>query len=99
MGDALTAAKKFKRALRNETGAKFKLEELRAFADAGVLDIIQRIEAEELKAGWLAKPLPTSSETGGSTSDGTGGRRTSGRSPAMTPALDRSAIAALVAGI
>ena len=95
MGDIQTLAKKFKRALRNETGAKFGLEELRAFADHGALDILQKAEAEELKAAWAERRHLTSSATTGSTSDAMAAPPMSGRSRPTTPELDRSAIAAL----
>ena len=98
MSSLSTVAKKFKRALRNETGTSFSLHELRTLAEAGALDSLQRAETEELKATWAAKHHPTSSATSGSTSGATVNRPKSGKSPVTTPTLDRSAIAALGAG-
>lgn len=46
---------KFRRALRNETGATFTHEELVAFAHAGALELATRAENEELLA---LHPIP-----------------------------------------
>ena len=45
-------AKKYRSALRNNKGARFTAEELRQLAEAGMLDLVQAAEAEELKAQW-----------------------------------------------
>lgn len=41
-------ASKFRRALRNGTGASFTLEQLRLMADAGILNQLAQLEADEL---------------------------------------------------
>src|SRR3546814_10351608 len=43
-------AKKCRRALRNETGIKFTLDELRALVDIGSYDLIMQAEAEEIRS-------------------------------------------------
>ena len=87
-----TIAKKFRRALRNGTGATFTPEQLKELAEIGLLKTLAILEAEEL---CPAKIHPTSSETTGSTNGATANPR-SGKSPRTNlPHLDRSSIAAL----
>lgn len=43
-------AAKFRRALRNETGASFTLDQLRELAEAGFLNHLAQLESEELCA-------------------------------------------------
>jgi hypothetical protein len=87
-------ASKLRRALRNETGVHLTLDELRAFADHGALEIASRAENEEL---WPAKATNTRSANTGSTSAGTASRPPSGKLPDIPRSLDRSYIAALSA--
>src|SRR3546814_3720967 len=49
-------AKKCRRALRNETGIKFTLDELRALVDIGSYDLIMQAEAEEIRQTWQKTP-------------------------------------------
>lgn len=64
-------AKKFRGALRNETGTTFGPAELRAMVEIGVLDILAVKEIEELKAGWIsAEPTPGANPTGSRPSQG-----------------------------
>lgn len=98
MGDILSLSRKFERALRNQTGANFTLEELVALADVGTLDAIQKVKNEELVAKCRAKIPRTSSEITGSTNGGTENRRMSGKSPITTSGDGKSYIAALTAG-
>src|SRR3546814_9861294 len=49
-------AKKCRRALRNETGIKFTLDELRALVDIGSYDSIMQAEAEEIRQTWQKTP-------------------------------------------
>ena len=97
MGKISDIAKKYRRALRNETGTKFTLEELRAMVDIGTLDQIIQAEAEEIKGSWARTHRLTSSETIGSTSAGTVVPPMSGKLPDTTPRQDRTYIAALSA--
>ena len=97
MGAISNIAKKYRRALRNETGAKFTLDELRALVDIGTLDTIIQAEAEEIKGSWARTHHLTSSATTGSTSAATVAAPISGKSPDMTPRQDRTYIAALSA--
>ena len=66
-------ARKCRRALRNETGVRLDLEELRALIDIGAWDLIVSAETEELKQAWAGTPRLTSSATTGSTSAATAG--------------------------
>lgn len=88
---------KYRRALRNGTGATFSLEQLREMAECGVLETLAVMEANELCPAKIAN---MSSEITGSISGATASRRVSTRSPDMKPraALDRSSIKALVSG-
>jgi len=88
-------AKKYRRALRNETGTKFTLAELRAMVDIGWLELAAKAEAEEIRKTWEKIPHLASSETIGSTSAGTADLPTSGRLPDMTAEQGRMFIAAL----
>ena len=92
-------AQKFRRALRNETGTKFTLDELRALVDIGSYDAIIKAEAEEIKSKWEKTLRPASSATTGSTSGATVHRPKFGRSP-ITPANQGPlSIAALSKGL
>jgi hypothetical protein len=83
-------AKKFRRALRNQTGATFTLEQLQHMAEAGILKYLAELESDEL----CPSKNPNSSITDtGSTSGGTAKPRTSGRS--LDESEARSFIAAL----
>ena len=97
MGSISDIAKKYRRALRNETGTKFTLDELRALVDIGTLDALIRAEAEEIKGSWAKTRHLTSSEIAGSTSAAMAVPPTSGRLPDTTPNQDRTYIAALSA--
>lgn len=70
-------AKKFRRALRNQTGATFTLEQLERMAEAGILNYIAQLESDEL---CPSKNPNSSIMDSGSTSGGTGRRPISGRS-------------------
>lgn len=85
-------AAKYRRALRNGTGAKFTLDQLQELAGHGVLELIAQIEAQEL---CPAKPAPILSAITGSTSAGTANLPVSGKSPERPK--DQSYIAALTA--
>ena len=82
-------ASKFRRALRNGTGATFTNEQLRQLGECGVLKLLAEMEAEEL---CPAKIAPTGETHIGSISVETGNRR-SGKSP--EPSAGRSYIEAL----
>lgn len=43
-------ASKFRRALRNGTGASFTLDQLYLMADAGILNQLAQLEADELRS-------------------------------------------------
>lgn len=43
-------ASKFRRALRNGTGASFTLDQLHLMADAGILNQLAQLEADELRS-------------------------------------------------
>jgi hypothetical protein len=90
-------AKKCRRALRNEQGTRFTADEFQALAELGLLEMLQTAEAEELRARWREKRPNTSMAITGSTSGETASPPV-GKSRAMSPVLDRSAIAALAAG-
>lgn len=83
-------AGKFRRALRNQTGATFTLEQLEHMAEAGILKYLAELESDEL----CPSKNPTSSITDtGSTSAGTVRPRTSGRS------LDESEAQSFIAAL
>jgi hypothetical protein len=88
-------ARKYRRALRNETGVRFTLDELRAFAEAGGLDLAAREENKELQSSWAAKHRPGSTEITGSTGGETAKPRTLGKSPPIPADRAQSYIAAL----
>ena len=90
-------ARKYRRALRNNTGMSLTIDQVQALTDAGALELVTTAENEEMKE-WAVIRHRTSSETIGSTS-GEMGSRERGKSPTTIPPLDRSAIAALSAGI
>ena len=85
-------ATKYRRALRNRTGATFTLEQLQELASYGVLEFIARIETQEL---CPAKPARALSENTGLIGGATVVRPKFGRSP--EPSNDLSYIAALTA--
>jgi hypothetical protein len=85
-------ATKYRRALRNGTGAKFTFDQLQELASLGVLELIAQIEAQEL---YPAKPAHISSVTSGSTSGAMAVPQVSGKSPERP--RDLSYIAALTA--
>lgn len=89
-------ASKYRRALRNRTGATFTLDQLQELADHGVLALIVKMEAEEL---CPATRHPSSSEITGSTSVETGSRRTSGKSQPTPASRGPLSIAALSEGL
>lgn len=91
-------AKKYRRALRNETGTKFTLEELQALVDIGSYDLIMRAEAEEI-ATWRKKTPLTQSGNIGSTSEGMAAPGISGRSLDIPQSIGQSYIEALSNGI
>jgi len=91
----LSLAKKMERALRNGTGFTVTVDEMLCLSDMGVLGTIQTEKLRELQASCPAKRMSTGSATTGSPNAEMGAQRAYGRSPAMTPPLDRSAIAAL----
>lgn len=66
-------ASKFRRALRNGTGASFTNEQLRQLGECGVLRLLAEMEAEEL---CPAKTAHTGAIPIGSTSAGMGARKT-----------------------
>lgn len=82
-----TIAKKFRRALRNGTGATFTLDQLRQLAEAGVLKHLAELESDELCAS------NSNTADAGSTSDETVKPQGSTRSLDATEA--QSFIAAL----
>jgi len=86
------AVSKYRRALRNQTGANFTLDQLREMARHGVLELLARLEAEYL---CHEKTPLTSSETTGSTNVGTVKPLALGKS--LTPTNGGSYIAALTA--
>jgi hypothetical protein len=82
-------ATKFRRALRNGTGASFTIEQLKELIGHGVLELIAQIEVQEL---CHTKPAHTLSKTVGLISGVTVRRPTSGKLP--RPANDQSFIVA-----
>src|SRR3546814_11854559 len=64
-------AKKCRRALRNETGIKFTLDELRALVDIGSYDLIMQAEEEEIRQTWQKTPPRSLPGHTGSTKGGT----------------------------
>ena len=88
---AQAIASKFRRAIRNGTGANFTHDQLRELAENGVLELIAKLEAEELcPAKNPHTPLANIGWQSGETASPLIGRsRTTGA------ALDKSSIAAL----
>src|SRR3546814_17955095 len=74
-------AKKCRRALRNETGIKFTLDELRALVDIGSYDLIMQAEAEEIRQTWQKTSPRSVSGNIGSTKGGTAKPEMSGQLP------------------
>lgn len=93
---AHSIASKFRRAIRNGTGATFTNEQLQEMAGYGLLKTLALIESEELCPERLP---PTSSVTSGSTKGGTENRPTSGRLPPTGRERGPLSIEALSAGI
>ncbi len=60
MSHVSDVARKFRRALRNETGVHLSLDELRALAGLGALDLVTRAENLEL-CPPKAEPIDTDS--------------------------------------
>lgn len=71
MSHIANVARKFRRALRNDTGVHFSLEELRALAELGALDLVTSAENRELcppkaeasESGPLEEPIAPSRPT------------------------------------
>jgi len=93
---AQALASKFRRALRNETGATFTLEQMRELSSYGVLPMILQKEAEELCPDVQ---MNSGSETTGSPSGEMANHRISGRSPTTRTSRGPLSIAALSAGL
>jgi hypothetical protein len=91
---ASTIAHKYRRALKNGTGAKLTLPELQLLAHLGALDLVTRAENEEL-ANWQEILARMSSGNIGSTNAEMGRPPASGRSPQSRATDDRSYIKAL----
>src|SRR3546814_19044469 len=85
-------AKKCRRALRNETGIKFTLDELRALVDIGSYDLIMQAEAEEIRQTWQKTPPRSLSGNTGSTKGGTAKPEMSGKLPDIPPSIGHSSI-------
>lgn len=97
MSHMSAVARKYRRALRNETGVHFTVDELRAFAAWGALEIASRAENQELTK--CADPANTPLATSGSTSGGTANPPTSGKSAAIPKHLGPQFIEALGLGM
>ena len=91
---ASTIAHKYRRALKNGTGAKLTFAELQLLAHLGALDLVTRAENEEL-TNWQEVLARISSGTTGSTTAATVRPPASGRSPQSPATDDRSYIKAL----
>src|SRR3546814_16904580 len=78
-------AKKCRRALRNETGIKFTLDELRALVDIGSYDLMMQAEAEEIRKTWQKTPHRAWSGNTGSPKGGTAKPEMAGKLPAIPP--------------
>src|SRR3546814_17712305 len=92
-------AKKCRRALRNETGIKFTLDELRALVDIGSYDLIMQAEAAELRQTWQNTPPRSLSGHTGSTKAGTAKPEMYGKLPDLPPSPGHSYIAELSGGV
>lgn len=92
---AQAIVKKYRRAIRNRTGATFTHEQLMELARYGVLETLLKLEVEELCPG---KNLPTSSETTGLINGETEPPPKFGKLPPMPPKAGKSFIEALVGG-
>jgi len=88
-------ARKFRRALRNGTGLQLTLGQLQELAGYGVLDLIVKIEAQEL---CPPKTFPALSETTGSISNSTASALI-GKPKAPQPKLNKASLAALMRNI
>ncbi len=91
---AAAIAHKYRRALKNGTGAHLTLAELQLLAHLGALDLVTRAENEEL-TNWQEILARIPSGNTGSTNAATGNPPVSGRSPQSPPTDDRSYIKAL----
>ncbi len=95
MGDMSDIARKYRRALRNQTGFNLSYEQALALAEHGALALISNAENDELCPAKLARSLSANT---GSTSAATASPPMSGRSRGTRPALEASDIAALASG-
>ena len=95
MGAMSSVARKYRRALRNETGVHFSLDELRVFAEWGALEIAARAENEEL---CPVRNMNTQLATFGSQKGETANRPTSGKSQPIPKSLGPTFIEALGLG-
>ena len=86
---ASTIAHKYRRALKNGTGANLTLAELQLLAHLGALDLVTRAENEELTI-WQGVLARTSRGTTGSTNAATERPSASRRSPQSRATDDRS---------
>lgn len=91
---AQTIASKFRRSLRNGTGATFTLEQMKELASFGVLKMLATKEADE-----LCPETGSPSENTGSISGGTESPPTSGRSRPIPRNRGPLSIEALSAGL
>lgn len=97
MGDILTLAKKFERAMRNGTGFQITSDEVIAAVEDDVLDAIHAAKLKRLKQQCLGNPVITQSEIIGLASDVTESQRL-GRSPDTPPVHGPTYIARLGLG-
>ena len=93
---AHSIAQKFRRALRNQTGATISVEQIQQLAEFGILDILAKIENQEL---WQPRIAPTPLATIGSPSGETENRPMSGKLAAIPRSRAPLSIEALSAGI
>jgi hypothetical protein len=91
---ASTIAHKYRRALKNGTGAHLTLAELQLLAHLGALDLVTRAENEEL-TNWQEILARMPSANTGSTNAAMVKPPASGRLPQSPPTDDRSYIKAL----
>lgn len=91
---ASTIAYKYRRALKNGTGANLTLPELQLLARLGALDLVTRAENEELMY-WQEILVRSSSGTTGSTNAALGRPPASGGLPQSSATDDRAYIKAL----
>tara|TARA_R110000787_G_scaffold41162_2_gene101842 strand:+ start:326 stop:622 length:297 start_codon:yes stop_codon:yes gene_type:complete len=87
-------ARKYRRAIRNETGTSFSFAELQAIVEVGGFDAVVRAELDELRAKCQTEKSSNIRDIG-SASEGMEPPPTSGRSPDTRPPLDQFSIEAL----